>query len=290
MRKNFAVVLWCLVLLSLSPVRGQSPAKSVSTPPVPAFDAVSVKPSGGADPRGQLNFQLGGRFVMTNVPLRPLIMMAYGLPLTGFKGGLIIGAPDWVDSKLYNIEGRADGDPPREQMLLMLQSLLRDRFKLAARWETRNMPVYALRMIKAGKTGSRLVRHAADNSTCGPYLRPSSGGSDADRPMPPPCDGGLRSSAGHVAADVTMEELAKTLSFYQQVDRPVVDKTGLRGTFDLTLDYQPYAPSRVPVDVDPNAPDTIFEAVKEQLGLKLQPETGPVKVLVIDHIEEPVPN
>jgi uncharacterized protein (TIGR03435 family) len=230
---------------------------------------------------------------MANVPLRPLIMMAYGLPLTGFQGGLIIGAPDWINTKLYNIEARAEGAPPRERMLLMLQSLLQDRFKLAVRWESRRMPLYSLRMIKAGKMGPRLVRHATDNSTCGPYLNPSPTGAqpgDANRRLSPPCDGGLRTSAGHVAADLTMEALAKALSYYQQIDRPVVDKTGLSGTFDLMLDYQPSTTSKVQPEVDPNAPDTIFEAMKEQLGLKLQPETGPVDVLVIDHVQEPMPN
>ena len=86
---------------------------------LPNFDAISVKLSDGADPRGALQFQPGGRLVAINIPLRPLFSMAYNLALSQGRGGAIIGAPSWFDSERYNIEAKANGDPPREQMILM---------------------------------------------------------------------------------------------------------------------------------------------------------------------------
>lgn len=90
-----------------------------------------------------------------------------------------------------------------------------------------------------------------------------------------------------------MAELAKNLSWYQQIDRAVVDRTGLAGTFDMALDYEPYVgavPSGTDKAADLSLPATIFEALREQLGLKLESRTGPVDVLVIDHVEEPSAN
>jgi uncharacterized protein (TIGR03435 family) len=110
---------------------------------LPSFDAISVKLSDGADPRGALQFQPGGRLVAINIPLRPLFSLAYNLALSQGRGA-IIGAPSWFESERYNIEAKANGDPPREQMILMLQSLLADRFKLTVHHETRQLPVYAL--------------------------------------------------------------------------------------------------------------------------------------------------
>lgn len=287
-------VLLLLSLMTLPLLRAQSSAANADRP---AFDAVSVKRDSGLDPRGTFQFQPGGRFVMANIPLRPLIQMAYKVPITGNKG-LILGAPDWVDHIAYDIEAKADGDPPREQMLLMLQAMLADRFKLALHSETRQLPVYVLVLMKSGKTGPHLVAHAADNSTCDnlpaqprPPLQPG----EMPPRLPPPCGGGLRNSTGHLGAEMTMETLAKSRSDYQQIDRPVVDRTGLSGTFDITLDYVPFVRSGQPstavsIGDDPSLPSTIFGALQEQLGLRLEPATGPVDVLVIDHVEEPSPN
>src|ERR1700679_3576936 len=163
--------------------------------------------------------------------------------------------------------------------------MLADRFKLIAHWETRMMPIYALMVVKPGKLGSRLLEHAADNSTCTalpanapPPLQPG----EAPPRLPPPCDGGLRNSPGHLRAEATMETLAKSLSFYQKIDRPVADKTGLSGTFDLTLDYAswhsgpdvPGVPLPETSSADSPLPSTISEALKDQLGLKLTETEG----------------
>lgn len=252
---------------------------------LPNFDAISVKLSDGADPRGALQFQPGGRLVAINIPLRPLFSLAYNLALSQGRGA-IIGAPSWFDSERYNIEAKANGDPPREQMILMLQSLLADRFKLTVHHETRQLPVYALVLTKPGKTGPQLKPHS-DDAKCINVPQPDPGPGKA---MPAYC-GNFRVGAGasggirETADAITMERFAATLG--QQVDRPVVDQTGLSGVFDVDLEF---TSQRAAVDAQAAGPPLIFTAIQEQLGLKLEPTTGPIDVIVIDHIEKPSPN
>jgi uncharacterized protein (TIGR03435 family) len=274
----------------------QSPPPSPSTPAptavavVPTFDAISVK--SGACPRKPVQFQAGGRFVAPSVPARILIGIAYGIPFSAGRSAMI-GAPNWVDSQCYSIEARAEGNPPREQMVLMLQSFLADRFKLAEHWETRQLPICALVVAKPGKTGPQLVPHAADNSTC----RDPKDQSPAPQPdvaprVVVPC-GGYLISPGHIVVESTLADLAKGISWFEQIDRAVLDRTGLSGTFDITLDYAPSLSGAQPSadgSADPSLPSTIFTALQEQLGLKLESQTGPVDVLVIDHVEQPSEN
>jgi uncharacterized protein (TIGR03435 family) len=241
------VCLTALTLLAVASaltaprLRAQAPAGQSAAAPAdrPAFEAVSIKRDNGADPRGTFQFQ-PGHFVMANIPLRPLIQMAYKLPLTGSKG-LILGAPDWVDHIPYDIEAKAGGDPPKEQMLLMLQAMLADRFKLASHWEIRQLPVYALVTIKPGKTGPQLVPHAADNSTCRAQPLPPLQPGEAPPRVAPFCGSpDFVNRGGHVATEATIETLAKDLSFFQQIDRAVIDRTGVSGTFDINIDYAPF--------------------------------------------------
>jgi bla regulator protein BlaR1 len=271
----------------------QSPAAPANRP---AFDSVSIKLSKSADPRMLIQFQPGGRLVTTNLPVRVLVSTAYQLSL-GMGRGAIVDAPDWIDSEHFDIEAKAEGNPTREQLILMLQSLLADRFKLAAHWETRQLPVYALVLSKAGKTGPLLIPHAADNSTChdlkAQALPPTQPGAGPVS-IPAPCGGGFLISPGHIGTESTMAVLAKNLSWFQQIDRAVVDNTGLNGTFDIAIEYAPFA-LNAQVNADATAtesslPATIFDALREELGLKLESTKGPVNVLVIDHVEQPSPN
>ena len=271
-----------------------SPAPSSSTPvstaALPTFDTISVKPSNGANPAGGLQFQPGGRLVAANIPLRPLVSLAYNLALSLGRGA-IIGTPDWFESERYNIEAKADGNPPREQMILMLRSLLADRFKLVVHHETRQLPEYVLVLSKAGRTGPQLTVHDAE------CVEPAPG-----QPPPSPNGAGLcgfRSrrgrSAGTVALvgeKVTIDMLAERLS--QNVGRTVINRTGLSGDFDFTCEFaaveEPTSQSGADASADSSLPSTIFTALQEQLGLKLESQNGPVDVLVIDHVEQPSPN
>jgi uncharacterized protein (TIGR03435 family) len=280
-------------------VSGQSP----TTPPgghepaptgtLQKFEAISVKRSKRSDPRASIQVQPGGRFVMTNASLRPVIALAYNLSMNQARGGAMVSAPDWIDSERYDIEARAEGAPPKEQARDMVAALLADRFKLAVHWEAREMPLYALTIAKPGKTGPQLVAHAADNSTCQaapPSLPPP--GSVPARPL---CGVGFLIGPGKIVAEITMENLAKSLSWFGQIDRAVVDETALSGTFDITLVYAPVPPGAGGPEgdqgsTDSSLPSSIFTALQEQLGLKLVPQKGPIQILVIDHIERPSEN
>jgi uncharacterized protein (TIGR03435 family) len=285
---GLAVSIGVGVLLMASPLRAQSLADQPPSSPSgrPTFDVASIKANKSGDRRVMFQPQPGGRFTGHNMTLGVLINIAYQL-----KAHQMVGGPGWIDSEHFDIEAKAEGNPPMDQMRPMLQSLLADRFKLVVHHETRQFPVYALVVSKAGKTGPRLVLHSDDRKcadiSAGPPRPPSPG-------APTPC-GGMMAGPGHMATQkVTMEVFAGILGNY--VDRIVVDQTGLTGVFDLDFEFTPL---QTPVGIprgpdsgapDPSAPPLIFTAVQEQLGLKLEPQTSLVDVLVIDHVEQPSEN
>ena len=209
--------------------------------------------------------------------------------------------PQWTKGVRYDIEARASGNPTKDQYRLMMQALLADRFKLVAHHESRQVPVFALVLDKPGKLGPQLRAHPAD-SPCSTEYSPATGAPTTVAGWYPEiCGGilgGLPSSPGHRRAgarDVPMAVIVDSFNVdITGIDRPVLDKTGLTGKFDFTIEYTPQLPNRplppgVEIPTDPTGP-TFLEALKDQLGLKLVPETGPVDVLVIDHVEEPTPN
>jgi len=263
---------------------GQSAADSADRP---AFDVVSVKVNRSGSGLALIAPQAGGLFTATNVTLNNLIITAFHL-----MPHQLYGLPEWGASEHFDIEARAEGNPTRDQINLMLQPLLEDRFKLAVHHETRQLPVFALVLSKPGKTGPGLLPHS-DDTKCpdpaGPPLPPRSD-------MPAPC-GGLISMNLFPTARIsgnkfTMAMLAVRLSGV--VDRIVVDRA-LSGVFDMNFTFAPLPPpgAQVPPGAgasDPSGPPSIFTALQEQLGLKLEPQTGPVDMLVIDHVEEPSPN
>lgn len=276
-------------------LRAQAPPAQSASPAAgkPAFEVASIKRNKPGGRAQGLQVQPGGRVTAYNMPLRYLIAPAYRL--TPAQSRLISGAPDWIDSERYDLEAKAEGNFSEDQLVLMTQALLADRLKLKAHIETRQIPVYALVLAKPGKTGPHLVRHT-DDAKCDPRGggQPVSPNSVIPRA---PC-GGIRflSVGGKtgVGGSTTMEILARNLN--GDIDRPVLDRTGLTG--DLTMEYTPElvrpgpnsqtgADAPVP---DPSGPPSIFTALQQQLGLKLVPQTGPVDVLVIDHVERPSEN
>ena len=209
----------------------------------------------------------------------------------------MFGGPAWIDKQRFDIEARAEGNPGNEQVRLMLQSLLEDRFALALHHETRQLPIYALVALKRGKTGPQLVPHSGD-AKCndpiadGPLSQPKPG-----EPMPAYCGGFfMNAQPGDLRVTgnkVTMEMLVSFLS--QSVDRTVVNRTGLSGAFDFTLEFAPELgpgsePGSAASPLDRSAAPSLFTALQEQLGLKLESARGPVDVVVIDNIQEPSPN
>jgi uncharacterized protein (TIGR03435 family) len=259
--------------------------------PRPSFEVASVKPTsagpvtagvwGGAG----LRFPPGGGFEANNVTLGSIIRFAYGL-----RDFQTVGAPAWVDTDRFDIQARGPQGAVESDAPQRLQSLLAERFALKAHRETRNGQIYALVLARA-------------NGSLGPRLRQSQG---------PPAPAGLAAAGGKCTppgppgpirmrlCGVTMASLVDTfLPMY--TGRRVVDRTGLTGGFDLALyfDNKP-VPGVGPAGglptaaqaAEPAAADavSIFTAVEEQLGLKLEPQTGPAEVLVIDHVERPTPN
>jgi len=286
-------------VLTAPSMQAQAPAAQSSSSPAdrPSFDVASIKPNKSGDNRILTRVQPGGLYRSTNVTLNMLITGAYQL-----KPQQLSGLPEWGDSEHFDIEAKAEGNPARDQISLMMQSLLADRFKLMMHHETRQLPIYALLLSKAGKTGPQLQPHS-DDSKCpdlsaGPPPPPPGPPGPGPALPPAPCGGffmfGSTGKVRMAGQKITMENLAATLS--RQLDRVIVDKTGLSGLFDANLEFAPLPGqfgSQLGADAgasDPAAPASIFTALQEQLGLKLEAQKGPVDVLVIDHVEKPSPN
>jgi uncharacterized protein (TIGR03435 family) len=182
------------------------------------------------------------------------------------------------------------------KIFLMLRSLLVERFKMVAHDETRPMPVYVLVAAKGGQLGPQLRRHTDDTGCVDMSQAVGRGTPDPAKPLPPPICGGWSGSPnlGRLAGQRnTLENLGQALS--GQLGRPVVERTGLTGPFDLMLEWTPQgalpAEAQAILDASPN-PDrpSIFTALQEQLGLRLVPDTAPIDVVVIDRVERPSEN
>lgn len=251
------------------------------------FEVVSVRQSVSAGPQGRAAQQYGPTadgYRMTNMPLMVLLMTAY-VPQgdgTALFTNNIAGMPDWARSEGYDIYakvGEADLDdwrnPAMQKAMLrsMLQALLADRFKLAAHPETKVVPVYAL---VPAKSGPRFKESIPDEPHPGTMAIPGGGGYMA------PGDGG-----GKVRfIDTTMNAFASILS--NLAGRPVQDRTGLMGRYDLSFQKPTIGAPLAGQEASDPGP-TIFSAM-EELGLKLEPAKGETETLVIDHVERPSEN
>jgi uncharacterized protein (TIGR03435 family) len=259
----------------------------------PSFEVASVKPNKGDGPT-ESGVQPGGRVTMINVPLRLLIRSAYQV-----QDEQIVDAPGWISTEHFDVIAKAAGDVPPPTpgnpgpIQLMMQSLLAERFKLAVHRETRDVPAYALQLVRRdGRPGPQLHRSTVDCAAIAAARGPNGGppsGPGTDRPQ---C--GIRAAGGlMMAGGLPLSQLATLLS--SMVQRVVIDKTGLTGNFDFELKWTPdRTPQGAPANAatapgDPDAP-SIFTALQEQLGLKLESAKNTVEVLVIDHVERPTPD
>lgn len=258
------------------------------TPPNFARDA-----GDGPDPPG-------GRF-HADFPLADYITFAYKLWLTSEEiDAMLAHQPKWIATDQFVIDARAEGNPTKDQMRLMVRSLLTDRFKLAVHFETQETPVLAMVLAKPGKLGPNLKPHA-QGPPCDAQLPGEDGKSTVKTPdeFPSNCDlYVMERGPNHTillgSRNTTIAQVADSLPGPGRLGRTVVDETGLTGTFDFVLNFAPES-SNVPVSpgttvtLDSAGP-TFLEAVKDQLGLKLVPKKAPLQVLVIDQIEQPSPN
>jgi uncharacterized protein (TIGR03435 family) len=231
----------------------------------PAFEVVSIKPSD--DPPGSISgiFENTGRINAKNVTLRRCVRGAYNIP-----EHQIVGGPKWVDQDRYYIEAKAAVPASDRELMLMLQTLLADRFKLVLHREQRTIPGYRLVL---GNRGLKAQAATADRDSVGHSLR------------------------GRIEAEgYTMAQLALKLS--EALHQPVLDTTSVDGKFDFKLEWTPDdMQARLPSadqagnnTLEIGAGPSIFTALQEQLGLKLEPGRVPTEVLIIDSAKKPLEN
>lgn len=258
-------------------------------PDAPAFEVASIKRNVSGDQGSSRNVGVGGRLVFNNFPLRQLITAAYDI-----QSFQLIGGPSWINSERYDVEAKAAAETPLAQMYLRMRTLLAERFKLVVHQEARELPVYHLVKARAdGPLGPHLKRSSVD---CGPSGRgvPQPGAP----PGPPVGCRAFISPAQIVFEGQTTAQLVRVLGM--TLRETVIDRTNLTGGYDLQLSFAPdfgrsgpppggaSATAGAPVD-DPNLP-SLFTALEEQLGLKLERQRSPVEVVVIDSIDKLIEN
>lgn len=239
-------------------------AQGSSSPRVDTeFDAASIKPNHSGSGRTSVSMPPIGTFRAENVTLRELIVDAHRVRQFQIEGG-----PDWLNGDRFDIVARTGDGAARDRMHVMLQALLADRFGLIFHREIREQPVYALMMARDdGSPGTGLVR-----STC-----PDGCGMQTNA---------VNSAVALKARGEAMTRLAEWLG--NRADRLVVDRTGLAGTYDFELQFtRDEALGRTDV---PAGAISLFTALREQLGLKLESTRGPVPFLVIDQVRRPTPD
>jgi uncharacterized protein (TIGR03435 family) len=257
---------------------------------LPSFEVASIRINKTGTMNRLFRPSPGGRLDTTNVRLRDLVMFAYQVRPFQVEGG-----PDWIDTVGFDIAAKAETEVPPLRpggpagpYQLMMRSLLADRFKLTVHNETKELPIYALTLARQdGKLGPAMKASTTD---CEAMMKAAMGrGGGPPPPGTPFC--GLRISPTRLEmGGFAMSELVNGLGNLLQ--RTVVNRTGLPGSFDLTLNFSPEQLPGLPPGVqlpavDPNAP-SIFTALQEQAGLKLESTRGPVQVVVIDRAEMPV--
>jgi uncharacterized protein (TIGR03435 family) len=281
------------VVIAALPLFLPIPAAAQDAPRSATFDVASVKLNKSNDPANS-NFPLGpgnaytrngGHFSATGFPLTMYINFAYKL-LPAQIEQIAAQLPEWATTERYDIEARVQGDPGKDGMRALMQSLLAERFKVAIHQETKEVPVAALVLIHEGKLGPMIQPHPA-GTPCPTDIVP--GGLTPDGRFPVLCGGFLqlppsvRGRARFGARDITLDFFARNATAVTTSGRPVIDATGLSGKFDVSIEFS-RSQSNDPEDLP-------FEAaLKEQLGMKLVPQKGPQEVMVLDHVERPADN
>jgi uncharacterized protein (TIGR03435 family) len=250
----------------------------------PAFEVASVK-SNVLRQGIRWNRFPGDRFEATNVPLRDVILIAYGDPGQVLPDVQVSGGPKWIDEDRFDVIAKVGAATPPSvaQKQLMLRTLLAQRFTLTVHHETRTLPIFELiRTRKDGGLGPHLRQATVD---CEPLL--ASQPEKRDRCILYALPSGMLMLRGQ-----TMGAFANALT--QLLNRTVVDRTGLSGGFDADAQFDPKAlPGMLqlrPDELPPSDAASLDTMLKEQLGLKLESKRGPVRVLVIDRVEHPTEN
>ena len=289
-------MIWGLRTVGLVSVLGLAFGQTPTSPP--SFEVASIKPNKSGDMRIMLRIAPGGTFEATGATMKMLIEQAFDI-----KDDQLAQAPPWLDSEHYDVHAKPEDsdaaaidklpmEQRREKLMQMLQSLLIERCKLEVSHETKELPVYALLVAKGGVKMKKSDFVPPDKPQNGPPAIRKNGA------MP----GGMFRMDGRGKLESTGVEMAMFVNVLSRnAGRMVIDKTGLTGRWDFTLQWTPDMPQG-PAPGGPGGPGgggpppeassgpSLFTAVQEQLGLKLEPEKAPVDVLVIKHVEKPSEN
>jgi uncharacterized protein (TIGR03435 family) len=279
-----------------SPLHARSPRGAAPQPAAPAdvtFEAASVRRNRSADARVMIQTPPGA-FTATNIALRGLVR--FGYRLQDFQ---VTGGPDWQTSDRFDVVAKARGDASPDEIRLMVRALLTERFMLKTHLETRELPLYALIVAdRGGRLGARLRK---SDATCDGREATAVPPATADADQAPRCGylgplPGVSLAAGRsmmAFRGLTMDALARLL--VTPAGRAVIDRTGLAGYFDGEFDFTsefgpPPPPPGAPDPLDRPSLPSLFTILPEQLGLRLEPQRGPVEVLVIEGAQRPSEN
>jgi uncharacterized protein (TIGR03435 family) len=290
-----AMMLAAPVVVGALSARSLPPTVAAATLENPPFEIATVKPNTTGAMRVTMRVLPGGTWEATNATLESLIRISYRL-----QESQLIGGPDWIYSARFDIQAKAGSGSPASDFPVRMQSLLAERFNLKLHNETRDLPLYALVMARRDeRPGPQLTTAVAD---CAALARGRSGGAPDVKPGEQPTCGIINSPGRMTGGGVTMQQMALSLSQY--TGRMVIDHTGLSGTFDYDLEFEPDpalrgrgpggGPVSGPILGRTNALDpegrSIFTALQEQLGLRLEPQRGAVAVVVVDAADRPTGN
>jgi uncharacterized protein (TIGR03435 family) len=299
-----AFFLVASLFLATRSVPAQAPAHQT-----PSFDVASVRqnrtglPPAGDDPMtnvplgpGEVYAPTGGLLSVRNYPMSQFVAFAYKFTSTQ-SSDFMKAAPQWVTQDRFDLQARTENRVvTKDELRLMMRTLLAERFGLVVHYETKTTSVFALRLVKPGAPGPRLRPHPVEAGCSRSFGRET-----ADIPPPPDeVDGGYPTTCGgllllpsstptefHIGGrDVTLTSIANSMPGWGDLGHPVVDETGLTGSYDFALSFVPKHPDPPPGQPSPpeeQAPNFI-ESVRKQLGLKLEAEKHDVQVLVLDHI------
>lgn len=262
----------CAALIALTAVASLSPHWiAFAQAPRPAFDVASIKRNNEEGNGVTFAVRPGGRLTVFNNAMTNVINNAYGI-----ADYQLIGVPDWVKTETYDIEARGKEIASDKDLMLMLQTLLADRFAMKAHFETREMSAYILTVAKGG---SKL--RILNSQDCVPY-----DGTKPDARSAPDVCGNNLTFRGNVWRLTHNSMPGVTAVLSRMLRGPVIGRTAIKGTFDLELRWS----DDLAAAGNPDALPSLTTAVRETLGLELRSGRGPVEVLVIEHIERPTSN
>ncbi|MGA2651749.1 MAG: TIGR03435 family protein [Terracidiphilus sp.] len=288
----------CLFVIAHSGAAQAPATKPTDSAPSAVFEAASIKPqapSSDGSIRTMVQYPANGRLTAAGATVKSLICIAYGL--SDFQ---VLGGPNWIEEDRYDVQA-TPGSALEEQLQKMtsdentvvkhqmLQALLADRFKLIIHHDTKELPIYALVVAKGGPKLTKSKPDDANSDAANASAHPSN-------------KGRMRMSFQSTAIEMTaegmsMDGLARQLA--SQLGSTVQNQTGLKGIYDVTLRFTPdEARLAVPntggapasLSISDNGGTSIFAAVQDQLGLKLESKKGPVEVVVVDHVDKPSDN